>query len=94
MGLMRFLLYIDDPHFVGFVIRKNATDLKGAGSSFDEATAMFSKYDPNIKITKQPMQMTFSSGAKLYFTGLDGDAGMKALQGLSLIHISEPTRPY
>ena len=93
MGLMRFLLYIDDPHFVGFVIRKNATDLKGAGSSFDEATAMFSKYDPNIKITKQPMQMTFSSGAKLYFTGLDGDAGMKALQGkqISAIMADEAT---
>ena len=81
MGLMRFLLYLDDPHFIGFVIRKNATDLKGAGSAFDEAIAMFSKYDPKVRITKQPMQMTFSSGAKLYFTGLDGDAGMKALQG-------------
>lgn len=90
---MRFLLYLDDPHFVGFVIRKNATDLKGAGSSFDEATTMFSKYDPNIKITKQPMQMTFSSGAKLYFTGLDGDAGMKALQGkqISAIMADEAT---
>lgn len=93
MGLMRFLLYIDDPHFVGFVIRKNATDLKGAGSSFDEATAMFTKYDPDIKITKQPMQMTFSSGAKLYFTGLDGEAGMKALQGkqISAIMLDEAT---
>ena len=93
MGLMRFLLYLDDPHFVGFVIRKNATDLKGAGSSFDEATAMFTKYDPNIRITKQPMQMTFSSGAKLYFTGLDGDAGMKALQGkqISAIMADEAT---
>jgi hypothetical protein len=93
MGLMRFLLYVDDPHFVGFVIRKNATDLKGAGSSFDEATVMFTKYDPNIKITKQPMQLTFSSGAKLYFTGLDGDAGMKALQGkqISAILLDEAT---
>ena len=81
MGLMRFLLYVDDPHFVGFVIRKNATDLKGAGSAFDEAVEMYTKYDPHIKITKQPMQMTFSSGAKIYFTGLDGDAGMKSLQG-------------
>lgn len=93
MGLMRFLLYVDDPHFVGFVIRKNATDLKGAGSSFDEATAMFTKYDPRIRITKQPMQMTFSSGAKLYFTGLDGEAGMKALQGkqISAIMLDEAT---
>ncbi|QGH73847.1 large subunit terminase [Vibrio phage vB_VhaM_VH-8] len=93
MGLMRFLLYVDDPHFIGFVIRKNATDLRGAGGAFDEAEAMFSKYDPKLKVTKQPMQMTFSSGAKIYFTGLDGKSGMDALQGkqISAILLDEAT---
>ena len=93
MGLMRFLLYVDDPHFVGFVIRKNASDLKGAGGAFDEALEMFSKYDRNLKYTKQPMQMTFSSGAKIFFTGLDGEAGMKSLQGkqISAILLDEAT---
>ena len=55
MGLMRFLLYVDDPNFIGFVIRKNASDLRGAGGAYDEALAMFSKYDPKLKYTKQPM---------------------------------------
>ena len=90
---MRFLLYVDDPHFVGFVIRKNASDLKGAGGAFDEALEMFSRYDRNLKHTKQPMQMTFSSGAKIFFTGLDGEAGMKSLQGkqISAILLDEAT---
>lgn len=93
MGLMRFLLYIDDPHFIGFVIRKNATDLRGAGGAFDEAVDMFTKYDPKVRITKQPMQMTFSTGAKIYFTGLDGESGMNALQGkqISAIMLDEAT---
>lgn len=93
MGLMRFLLYVDDPHFIGFIIRKNATDLRGAGGAFDEALAMFSKYDPKLRVTKQPMQMTFSSGAKIYFTGLDGKSGMDALQGkqISAIMLDEAT---
>lgn len=93
MGLMRFLLYVDDPLFIGFVIRKNASDLRGAGGAFDEALDMFSKYDPKLKYTKQPMQMTFSSGAKIFFTGLDGDAGMKSLQGkqISAIMLDEAT---
>lgn len=78
---MRFLKYVPDPNFIGFVIRKNASDLRGAGSAFDEALAMFTLYDPDLNSTKQPMQITFSNGAKIYFTGLDGEAGMKALQG-------------
>ena len=93
MGLMRFLLYVDDPLFIGFVIRKNASDLRGAGGAFDEALDMFSRYDPKLRYTKQPMQMTFSSGAKIFFTGLDGDAGMKSLQGkqISAIMLDEAT---
>ena len=92
-GLMRFLIYVQDKDFIGFVIRKNASDLRGAGGAFDEALAMFSKYDPNMKHTKQPMQITFSSGAKIYFTGLDGRAGMDALQGkqISAIMLDEST---
>lgn len=93
MGLMRFLLYVDDPHFIGFVIRKNASDLKGAGSAFNEALEMYSKYDPKMTYTKQPMEIKFSSGAKIFFTGLDGEAGMKSLQGkqISAIMLDEST---
>ena len=71
MGLMRFLLYVDDPDFIGFVLRKSAVDLRGAGGAFNEAIEMYSKFDPNLKHTKQPMEIKFSSGAKIYFTGLD-----------------------
>ena len=93
MGLMRFLLYVEDPNFIGFVIRKNASDLKGAGGAFDEALEMYSKYDPKMTYTKQPMEIKFSTGAKIYFTGLDGEAGMKSLQGkqISAIMLDEST---
>lgn len=90
---MRFLLYVEDPNFIGFVIRKNASDLKGAGGAFDEALEMFGKYDKKMTYTKQPMEIKFSSGAKIYFTGLDGEAGMKSLQGkqISAIMLDEAT---
>ena len=93
MGLMRFLLYVDDPNFVGFVIRKNASDLRGAGGAFDEAVEMFTKYDPKAKVIKMPMQITLSNGAKIFFTGLDGDKGMKSLQGkqIGAIMLDEAT---
>ena len=93
MGLMRFLLYVDDPNFVGFVIRKNASDLRGAGGAFDEAVDMFTKYDPKAKVIKMPMQITLSNGAKIFFTGLDGDKGMKSLQGkqIGAIMLDEAT---
>lgn len=81
MGLMRFLLYVNDPRFIGFVLRKNATDLKGAGGAFDEALEMFKKYDPKMTHTKQPMEIKFSNGAKIFFTGLNDEKGMKSLQG-------------
>ena len=90
---MRFLLYVDDPNFVGYVIRKNASDLKGAGGAFDEAIKLFKKYDPRMTYTKMPMEIKFSNGAKIFFTGLDGQAGMDALQGkqISALMLDEAT---
>lgn len=93
MGLMRFLLFVEDPNFIGFVIRKNASDLRGAGGAFDEAIEMFTKYDPKAKVNKMPMQITLSNGAKIFFTGLDGEKGMKSLQGkqIGAIMLDEAT---
>lgn len=84
MGLMRFLLYVQDPNFVGYVFRKNATDLKGGGGAFRESVKMFTTYDKKVKYTKQPMCIYFPSGATINFTGLDGEAGMNAIQGIQI----------
>lgn len=83
-GLMRFLLYVDDPLFSGYVVRKNATDFKKGGGAFEEAIRMFKAYDDKMTYTKQPMQITFSSGATINFIGLDGSMGMDAIQGIQI----------
>lgn len=84
MGLMRFLRYVDDPLFSGYVFRKNATDMKGGGGLFQNAVRMFMAYDEKVTYTKQPMCITFPSGATINFTGLDGDQGMDAIQGIEI----------
>ena len=83
-GLMRFLWYVDDPLFSGYVVRKNATDFKKGGGAFEEAIRMFKAYDKGMRYTKQPMQITFSSGATINFIGLDGEAGMDSIQGIQV----------
>lgn len=84
MGLMRFLRYVHDPLFAGYVFRKNATDMKGGGGLFQTACRMFQAYDPAVTYTKQPMCIMFPSGATINFTGLDGDAGMNSIQGIEI----------
>lgn len=84
MGLMRFLRYVHDPLFAGYVFRKNATDMKGGGGLFQTACRMFMAYDPDVTYTKQPMCIMFPSGATINFTGLDGDAGMDSIQGIEI----------
>ena len=69
MGLMRFLLYVHDPNFFGYVFRLNATDMKGGGGLFQTACRMFQAYDSRVKYTKQPMCIYFPSGATINFTG-------------------------
>ena len=59
VGLMRFLKYIDDPDFVGYVFRKNSTDLKKEGGLFWAAVKMFQAYNPEVTYTTQPMVIKF-----------------------------------
>lgn len=84
LSLMRFLYWVEDPNFVGYVFRKNATDLKGGGGAFREAVRMYKAYDSRVKYTKQPMCIYFPSGATINFTGLDGESGMNAIQGIQI----------
>ena len=93
-GLLRFLRWWKDPNFVGVVVRKNATFLRQAGGAFDEACELYKKLDPKCEITKQPMLVKFSTGAKIFFTGYDGQAGKDAFQGIqvSAIMVDEGTQ--
>lgn len=81
---MRFLLYVDDPNFFGYVFRLNATDMKGGGGLFQTACRMFQAYDNRVKYTKQPMCIYFPSGATINFTGLDGESGLESIRGIEI----------
>ena len=84
MGLMRFLLYVDDPNFFGYVFRLNATDMKGGGGLFQTACRMFQAYDKRVTYTKQPMCIRFPSGATINFTGIDGESGLESIRGIEI----------
>lgn len=83
-SLMRFLRYIHDSNFVGYVFRTNATDLKKQGGAFPTAVKMFTEFDPRVTYTQQPMVIKFPSGASISFTGMDDEAGRKAIHGIEI----------
>lgn len=90
-GLMRFLKYVKDPNFVGYVFRKNGTDIKKEGGLFWAAVKMFQTYDKRVTYTTQPMVIKFpdpidpkKKGATISFTGLDDQEGMNAIQGINI----------
>jgi len=83
-SLMRFLRYVHLPDFVGYVFRTNATDLKKQGGAFPTAVKMFTEYDSRVTYTQQPMVIKFPSGATISFTGMDDEAGRKAIQGIEI----------
>lgn len=95
MGLMRFLKYVHDPNFVGYVFRKNSTDLKKEGGLFWAAVSLFKMFNKDVTYTQQPMVITFPhpdpkmrrakiKGATVSFTGIDDQAGMDAIQGIEI----------
>lgn len=95
LGLMRFLNYVEDPNFVGYVFRQTSTDIKKEGGLFWTAVKMFQDYDPAVTYTTQPMVIKFPhpdpikrkkkiKGATISFTGLDDQDGMNAIQGINI----------
>lgn len=94
-GLARFLKYVEDPDFVGYVFRVNATDIRKEGGLFWSAVKLFQEYDPLVTYTTQPMVIKFphpdpkkrkakQKGATISFTGLDDQEGMNAIQGINI----------
>ena len=84
MSLMRFLRWTHLADFNGYVFRTNATDLKKQGGAFWTAVKMFQEYDKRVTYTQQPMVIKFPSGATISFTGMDDEAGRKAIHGIEI----------
>lgn len=83
-GLLRHLKYINSPHYVGYVIRKNETILRAAGGAFDEARALYKAFDPRCHVTEKPMRIKFPSGAQIFFAGAEDEKAMEKYRGLNL----------
>lgn len=78
-GVVRFLRYINEPLYQGYVIRKTQKSLESG--AFALAVRLFTAWEPRVKFNKVKMTATFPSGAVIYFKGLDGDASIDYFQG-------------
>ncbi len=83
------LYYINEPDFVCVIIRKNSIDLK---SFLDEATPFFEQFGG--KAFGKPREFRFPSGAKIYSSHLDGEAGFEKIRGFnaSMILLEEASQ--
>ena len=83
------LYYIDQPDFVCVIIRKNSIDLK---SFLDEATPFYESFGG--KAFGKPREFRFPSGAKIYSSHLDGEAGFEKIRGFnaSMILLEEASQ--
>lgn len=78
-GLCRFLRFINEPQYIGYVIRKTQASLKHG--AFKTAIRLFTAWESKIKINRVDMTITFPSGAVIIFKGLDGSASIEYFQG-------------
>ncbi|MGQ1358359.1 phage terminase large subunit (plasmid) [Acinetobacter baumannii] len=83
-GLLRHLQYVNSPHYVGYVIRKNEVVLRAGGGAFEEAKALYKAFEPRVKITEKPMRFRFPSGAVINFAGAEDEKAMEKYRGLNL----------
>lgn len=94
-GLCRFLRFVNEPLYSGFVIRKTQASLKG--TAWDTAVRLFTAWEPRVKINKNEMTFKFPSGCKITFKGMDGTASIEYFQGqeISGVLVDEATQiPY
>ena len=78
-GLCRFLRFINEPQYIGYVIRKTQASLKQG--AFKTAIRLFTAWEEKIKVNRVDMTITFPSGAIIIFKGLDGTASIEYFQG-------------
>lgn len=87
VGLMRHLRWVEDPYYRGFCIRKNSTAIMKEGGLFDEATALYREYSPNIKIKLKDQKIVFPSGASVSFSHYEDDKAANLYHGLQLSNV-------
>lgn len=85
IGLLRHARFIDDPYYIGYVIRKNASMLMSTGGVFDEAYDLYKQIDPGCVAKLRDKKIVFSSGATVAFNHYENDkAGEDLYRGLQI----------
>jgi predicted phage terminase large subunit-like protein len=78
-GLCRFLRFVNEPLYIGYVIRKTASSLRTG--AFETAIRLFTAWESKVKVNRNEMTFKFPSGCRIILKGLDGQAGMDFFQG-------------
>lgn len=83
-GLLRHLRWVDDPHYRGFIIRKNSVTLTKSGGLFDEARQLYKAFDPRVQVKLKEMKFVFPSGAEIAMSHLETEDDAEKYRGLQL----------
>lgn len=83
-GLLRHLRWVHDPHYRGFIIRKNSTTLAKSGGLFDEAKQLYRAFDPRVQVKIKDMKFIFPSGAEIALSHLETDEDAEKYRGLQI----------
>lgn len=78
-------LYIDNPAYVGVIIRREATQLEKSGL-INAANEWYTKFDPKVVYNSQLKKFTFSSGAQIWFRGCETDDDAFKFKGYTKLH--------
>lgn len=80
-GLLKHLMYVDNPHYRGVVIRKSSATIMRSGFIFDEAKGLYRAFEPNVRVGTKAQKFVFPSGAEIVFTHLATDEDAELLKG-------------
>jgi phage terminase large subunit-like protein len=87
VGLMRHLRFVHDKNYRAYCIRKNSSAIMASGGLFWEAVALYSQYDPDLKVKLKDQKVIFSSGAEISFSHYENDTAAKKYQGIQISNI-------
>lgn len=85
-GLLKFLRWVDDPHFRGIVIRKNSSTIMRSGGIFDSSKGLYKAFDSGVKINHKAQKFTWPSGAEIAYTHLETDEQAEQMRGSEFSH--------
>lgn len=86
--LLRWLRFINCPYSRGVIFRRTSTQLLQQGGLWDDAIALYSRIDPNLKIKIKDRKLIFSTGASLQFSHYENEAAKEKFKGLQADYIA------